>query len=106
VTATAIGWIEPDWPAPAHVRVLSTLRGGGTSTGPYASLNLAAHVGDDPRSVAANRLLLREAAHLPGEPCGSSRCTARTSSATTLRRRLRRAPTRRMQSRRGKSARC
>jgi hypothetical protein len=68
MTATAIGWIEPDWPAPRHVRVLSTLRGGGTSTGPYASLNLAAHVGDDPRSVAANRLLLREAAHLPGEP--------------------------------------
>jgi hypothetical protein len=25
-------------------------------------------VGDDPRSVAANRLLLSEAAHLPGEP--------------------------------------
>lgn len=68
MTATAIGWIEPDWPAPAHVRVLSTLRGGGTSSGPYASLNLAAHVGDDPRSVAANRLLLREATHLPGEP--------------------------------------
>jgi len=68
VTATAIGWIEPDWPVPGHVRVLSTLRGGGTSTGPYASLNLAAHVGDDVRSVAANRLLLREAAHLPAEP--------------------------------------
>ena len=68
MTATAIGWIEPDWTAPAHVRVLSTLRGGGTSTGPYASLNLAAHVGDDPHSVAANRLLLREAAHLPAEP--------------------------------------
>jgi YfiH family protein len=68
VTATAIGWIEPDWPAPGHLRVLSTLRGGGISTGPYASLNLAAHVGDDPRSVAANRLLLREAVHLPGEP--------------------------------------
>jgi YfiH family protein len=68
VTATAIGWIEPDWPAPGHVRVLSTLRGGGTSVGPYASLNLAGHVGDDPQSVAANRVLLREAAHLPGEP--------------------------------------
>jgi YfiH family protein len=68
MTATAIGWIEPEWPAPAHVRVISTLRGGGVSQGPYASLNLAAHVGDDPRAVAANRMLLREAAHLPGEP--------------------------------------
>jgi YfiH family protein len=68
VTATAIGWIEPEWPVPAHVRVISTLRGGGVSQGPYASLNLAAHVGDEPPAVAANRMLLREAAHLPAEP--------------------------------------
>ncbi len=68
MTATAIGWIEPEWPAPGHVRVISTLRGGGVSEGPYASLNLAAHVGDDARAVTANRLLLREAAHLPAEP--------------------------------------
>lgn len=68
MTATAIGWIEPDWPVPAHVRVLSTLRAGGVSGAPYASLNLAAHVGDRPAAVAANRLLLREAARLPAEP--------------------------------------
>jgi len=68
VTATAVGWIEPDWPVPGHVRVLSTLRGGGVSREPYAALNLAAHVGDRPGAVAANRLLLREAAHLPAEP--------------------------------------
>lgn len=68
MTATAIGWIEPDWPVPGHVRALSTLRGGGASEGSYGSLNLAAHVGDRPGAVAANRLLLREAAHLPDEP--------------------------------------
>ena len=68
MTTTAIDWIAPDWPAPAHVRVLSTQRAGGVSAGPYASLNLAAHVGDRPDAVAANRLLLREAAHLPAEP--------------------------------------
>lgn len=68
MTTTAIDWIAPDWPAPAHVRVLSTLRAGGVSVGPYASLNLAAHVGDRPDAVSANRLLLREAAHLPAEP--------------------------------------
>ena len=68
MTATALGWIEPDWPAAEHVRVLSTLRGGGVSEGPYASLNLAAHVGDRADAVAANRMLLRQAAHLPGEP--------------------------------------
>jgi YfiH family protein len=68
LTATAIGWLEPDWPALGHVRVLSTVRGGGVSDGPYASLNLAAHVGDRPAAVAANRALLREAARLPDEP--------------------------------------
>jgi len=68
MTTTAIDWIAPDWPAPAHVRVLSTLRAGGVSVGPYAALNLAAHVGDRPEAVSANRLLLREAAHLPAEP--------------------------------------
>jgi YfiH family protein len=68
VTATAIGWVTPDWPLVGQVNVVSTLRGGGVSDGPYASLNLAAHVGDRPEAVAANRLLLREAVHLPAEP--------------------------------------
>jgi polyphenol oxidase len=68
VTATAIGWVSPDWPLDGRVRVVSTLRAGGVSEAPYASLNLAAHVGDRPDAVAANRLLLREAAHLPAEP--------------------------------------
>lgn len=68
MTATAIGWITPDWPLAGRVNVVSTLRAGGVSEGAYASLNLAAHVGDRPEAVAANRLLLREAAHLPAEP--------------------------------------
>ncbi len=37
------------------VRVLFTGRAGGVSTGPHASLNLSAGVGDDPAAVAANR---------------------------------------------------
>ena len=61
-------WIEPEWPVPRRVRAISTLRTGGCSLGPYASLNLAAHVGDDPVAVAGNRRSLREAAALPGEP--------------------------------------
>ena len=68
MSATAVGWTRPDWPAPEQVRVASSLRGGGVSTGPYASLNLASHVGDRREAVAANRLLLREAARLPAEP--------------------------------------
>jgi YfiH family protein len=68
VTATAIGWITPDWPLAGRVNVISTLRAGGVSRGPYASLNLAGHVGDRPEAVTANRVLLREAAGLPAEP--------------------------------------
>ena len=40
-------FIVPNWPAPARVRAASTLRGGGVSQGPYASLNLGTAVGDD-----------------------------------------------------------
>ena len=35
-----------------------SLRHGGVSRSPYASLNLAEHVGDDPNAVAANREIL------------------------------------------------
>ncbi|HEX8873508.1 MAG TPA: peptidoglycan editing factor PgeF [Nitrosospira sp.] len=59
-------WIVPDWPAPHNVRALFTTRNGGASGGPYASLNLGDHVGDDPLNVEKNRSLLRQI--LPAEP--------------------------------------
>lgn len=59
--------LVPDWPAPAKVRALQTLRGGGVSPAPWDSCNLGAHVGDDAARVAANRAALRR--HLPAEPC-------------------------------------
>lgn len=52
--------IFPDWPAPPQVRAVATTRLGGRSGGPYASLNLGDHVGDDPAAVAANRASLRQ----------------------------------------------
>jgi hypothetical protein len=61
-------WLEPEWPSPPGVRVISTLRLGGTSEGPYASMNLAMHVGDAAVSVEANRRMLRRTARLPSEP--------------------------------------
>jgi polyphenol oxidase len=64
----AIEWLTPEWPAPASVRALSTLRGGGVSTGRYASLNLGDHVQDSPPAVAENRRRVRAAADLPAEP--------------------------------------
>ena len=48
--------IQPDWPAPAHVQAACSTRLGGESKGPFASLNLGDHVGDDPLAVARNRL--------------------------------------------------
>ncbi len=61
-------WLKPQWPAPAAVGALSTLRGGGVSLPPYASLNLGTHVGDEPAAVLENRRRLRIAAELPAEP--------------------------------------
>ena len=61
-------WIKPDWPAPEKVRAVITTRSGGVSRAPFNSLNLAEHVGDDPKAVAANRVLLRQALELETEP--------------------------------------
>lgn len=61
-------WITPDWPASDRVRAVSTTRRGGVSKGRYASFNLGAHVGDDPRAVAENRLCLRHQLNLACEP--------------------------------------
>ena len=61
-------WVEPEWPAPAGVRALSTFRSGGVSAAPYASLNLGDHVGDVPEAVIENRRRLKAAAGLPAEP--------------------------------------
>lgn len=66
--STVPQWIEPDWPAPPGVRALSTTRAGGISRPPFDSFNLAAHVGDDPARVQANRARLRKRLALPREP--------------------------------------
>jgi YfiH family protein len=61
-------WIVPDWPAAPQVRAVSTTRHGGFSRGPYASMNPATHVGDDPATVLANRKALQQGLRLPAEP--------------------------------------
>lgn len=60
--------ILPDWPAPPGVHACATTRDGGVSLGPYASLNLGDHVGDDPVAVAENRARLCRELALPAEP--------------------------------------
>lgn len=56
----------PDWPAPASVRAIQTIRSGGVSQAPWGSLNLGDHVGDVIEHVAANRAVLHR--FLPSEP--------------------------------------
>lgn len=63
-----IGFIRPDWPAPANVHAITTTRAGGVSAGSYASFNLGDHVGDDPRAVSENRARLRKHLGLPADP--------------------------------------
>jgi len=65
---TDLDFILPDWPVPVSVRAAVSLRAGGASGGPYASLNLGDHVGDDPVAVAENRARLVRALDLPAEP--------------------------------------
>jgi YfiH family protein len=57
-----------DWPLPSGVRAAFTTRTGGASQAPWDSFNVAAHVGDEPADVAANRVRLKELLALPEEP--------------------------------------
>ena len=63
-----MSWIPADWPAPDTVVGGTTLRTGGVSTGKFDSLNLAAHVGDEPATVAENRRRFGMTHSLPSEP--------------------------------------
>ena len=58
--------INPDWPAPANIQAVISTRNGGVSNGPFASLNLGNHVGDDIAHVAENRR--RFCSRLPQPP--------------------------------------
>lgn len=51
--------IQPDWPAPRHVKALTTTRLGGTSQGVFSGWNLGLHVGDDAEVVSQNRAILQ-----------------------------------------------
>jgi YfiH family protein len=66
--SAGLSWLQPDWPAPDSVRAVFTLRGGGVSVGTCASLNVGAHVQDDPLAVAENRRRIAAAFELPTEP--------------------------------------
>ncbi len=60
--------ILPDWPAPSSIKAAVSTRRGGVSAGPWRSLNLASHVGDNDLSVQQNWQLLGALLGLPGAP--------------------------------------
>jgi hypothetical protein len=63
-----MNWIKPDWPVANQVHAAITLRSGGLSQAGFASLNPAAHVGDEPGKVAGNRQIIKDMLDLPSEP--------------------------------------
>jgi YfiH family protein len=63
-----LAFMTPDWPAPPHVHAAFSLRSGGVSEAPFESLNLGAHVGDDPGHVRENRRRIEAALALPAPP--------------------------------------
>lgn len=63
----SIDIIAADWPATGVVAGTTT-RPGGISSGVYATLNLAAHVGDDREAVVENRRRLTSRLRMPAEP--------------------------------------
>lgn len=66
--SNTIRLLQPDWPVPARVHAVVSLREGGVSNAPYHSLNLATHVGDVLADVLVNRRRLRAFCQLPSEP--------------------------------------
>jgi len=53
--------LRPEWAAPASVGAFMSLRSGGVSLPPFASLNVGGTVGDRPAAVAENRRRVAEA---------------------------------------------
>jgi polyphenol oxidase len=66
--SAAPAFLFPDWPAAPNVHAAFSLRAGGASAAPFDSLNLGAHVGDDPVRVHDNRQAIGAALALPAPP--------------------------------------
>ena len=60
VNNTALRWMQPDWPAPAHVHALTTERSASRPDDPYDGFNFADYVKDAPAKVAIHRETLHK----------------------------------------------
>lgn len=67
-TAKPGDYLQPDWPAPSNIVAWVSCRQGGVSAPPYASLNPATHVGDEPANVQRNRQIISQQCQLPSAP--------------------------------------
>ncbi len=65
IKAQSKTFLTADWPAPVNVKTLITTRNGGVSEAPFHSLNVGAHVGDNPEHVARNREIVQNQIGLP-----------------------------------------
>jgi len=66
---SAAAFLPADWPAPAGIHAVTTLRGGpGVSLPPFDRFNLGARCGDEPAHARGNRQRLVEELHLPRAP--------------------------------------
>jgi YfiH family protein len=64
----SIGLLPVEWAAAAPVAAAFTLRSGGVSAAPWATLNLGSHVGDAADAVQENRRRVVAALRLPAPP--------------------------------------
>ena len=60
VESVVAEWIQPQWPAPAHVRAYVTTRAGSINSPPYDGFNTADNVGDELDMVVRNRHTLQQ----------------------------------------------
>jgi YfiH family protein len=58
----------PNWPAPANIGAVTTIRTRGRSKAPFDSNNMGLHVGDVEENVIRNREQLRRELSLPNDP--------------------------------------
>jgi len=68
VSTPEIKEIKANWDVPDFIHALTTTRTNGYSSSPFASLNIANGVEDEPHAVQQNRALLIEQLHLPASP--------------------------------------
>ena len=68
MSTMALTWIQPDWPAPAHVYALTTERSAERPDDPHDGFNFADYVQDAPANVDANRKTLKETLGLSDPP--------------------------------------